>query len=208
MCYNVQQKATLKELTERFNANFELPQLYIPQNSISGFSFPQLPVITADKSDSFQFFNWGLVPHWSENKDIRKHTLNARLETIEEKPSFRSITQNRCILPITGFYEWKWLDSKGKRKEKYFIKGTENISALAGLYDVWEDKQSNEIVRSFTLLTTKANELMAEIHNTKQRMPLLLSPNGESTWLKNGELELEEEMKAEVVSSDGQLGLF
>lgn len=208
MCYNVQQKASLKELTERFNANFELPQLYTPQETISGFTFPKLPIITFDKIESFQFFNWGLIPHWSENKDIRKHTLNARLETIDEKPSFKKITQNRCILPVTGFYEWKWLDSKGKRKEKYFIKGTQNISALAGLYDVWEDKNSNEIIHSFTLLTTKANKLMSEIHNTKQRMPLLLSPNGESEWLGKGDIKLEQTMEAEVVSSDGQLGLF
>ena len=208
MCYNVQQKATLKELTERFNANFELPQLYSPQNIISGFTFPKLPVITSERMDTFQFFNWGLVPHWSENKDIRKHTLNARLETVDEKPSFKSITKNRCVLPVTGFYEWKWLDSKGKRKEKYFIKGTDKISCLAGLHDVWEDPGSNKKLHTFTLLTTQANELMSEIHNTKQRMPLLLSPNGEYEWLKNGVINIEGEMAAEVVSSDGQLGLF
>lgn len=208
MCYNVQQKATLKELTERFSANFELPQLYRPQNTISGFAFPSLPIITSDRVDTFQFFNWGLVPHWAENKDIRKNTLNARLETIDEKPSFRSITQNRCILPITGFYEWKWLDSKGKRKEKYFIKGADEISALAGLHDEWIDPKSNIKLHTFTLLTTEANELMAEIHNTKQRMPLILAPNGELKWLNNGEIELDEQMSAEVVSSDGQLGLF
>jgi putative SOS response-associated peptidase YedK len=208
MCYNVQQKATLKELTERFNANFELPQLYTPQNTISGFNYPKLPVITSDKIDTLQFFNWGLIPYWSENMDIRKHTLNARLETVEEKPSFNSITQNRCILPVTGFYEWKWLDSKGKRKEKYFIKGTDKISCLAGLHDVWENPESQEKVHTFTLLTTQANELMAEIHNTKLRMPLLLTPNREGNWLEKGEISIEKEMEAEVVSSDGQLGLF
>lgn len=208
MCYNVQQKSTLKELTERFNANFELPQLYSPQNTINGFTFPSLPIITADNTSTFQFFEWGLVPHWAENTDIRKHTLNARLETIDEKPSFKSITQNRCILPVTGFYEWKWLDSKGKRKEKYFIKGSEKISCLAGLHDVWEDPESNKSLHTFTLLTTQANELMSEIHNTKQRMPLLLSANGDSMWLEKGVIDLEEKMEAEVVSSDGQLGLF
>lgn len=208
MCYNVQQKATLKELTERFNANFELPQLYIPQSTVSGFTFPKLPVITSDKIDVFQFFNWGLIPHWSENTYIRKQTLNARLETIDEKPSFKKITQNRCILPITGFYEWKWLDSRGKRKEKYFIKGKENISALAGLYDVWEDQNSNEIIHSFTLLTSKANELMSEIHNTKQRMPLLLASDEEINWLSKGTINIEPKMEAEVVLSDAQLVLF
>lgn len=208
MCYNVQQKATLKELTERFNANFELPQLYVPNDTISGFTFPQLPVITSDRQSVFQFFNWGLIPHWANNMDMRKNTLNARLETIDEKPSFRSITQNRCILPITGFYEWKWLDSKGKRKEKYFIKGEGEINALAGLHGIWEDPESNKKVHTFTLLTTEANQLMSEIHNTKQRMPLLLSQHGESAWLDKGDIIIEPKMEAEVVSSDGQLGLF
>src|SRR5690554_3101680 len=124
MCYNVQQKATIKELTEQFNAQFKMPALYQPKDIINGFEFPLLPVLKSDSPEVFEFLNWGLIPHWAKTEDIRKHTLNAKLETINEVASFKDITAQRCILPVTGFYEWKWLDSKGKRKEKNGNGGT------------------------------------------------------------------------------------
>src|SRR5690554_2681313 len=121
MCYNVQQKATIKELTERFNTQFEMPSLYHPNDIVSGFNFPLLPVLKSDSPKTFKFLNWGLIPYWAKDQEIRKNTLNAKFETIEKVASFRDIIGHRCILPVTGFYEWKWLDSKGKRKEKYLI---------------------------------------------------------------------------------------
>lgn len=209
MCYNVQNKATTKELTERFNAQFQLPKLYSPSNEISGFTFPVLPILTAENKEKFTFFSWGLIPHWSKDRDIRKHTLNAKLETIDEKPSFRDVQENRCILPVTGFYEWKWLDSKGKRKEKYLIGlKEENIFGLAGLHSNWTDPVSGKEEKTFTLLTTAANPVMAEIHNTKKRMPLMLDTNGCNAYLKSGEISINERINTRVVEGDGQLGLF
>src|SRR5690554_5461230 len=147
-----------------------MPNLYQPQTAISGFDFPLLPVLKNDDPSVFKFLKWGLIPHWAKDEEIRKNTLNAKLETIDEVASFKNINEQRCILPVTGFYEWKWLDSKGKRKEKYLIQlEKENIFGLAGLYSSWTNPKSGIVVDSFSLLTTKANEIMAEIHNIKKR---------------------------------------
>lgn len=209
MCYNVQQKASLKELTERFNAQFELPKLYEPSNEINGFSHPLLPVLTSDDPTVFNFYQWGLIPHWSKNEDIQKHTLNAKMETIEEKPSYRDVQTNRCILPVTGFYEWKWLDSKGKRKEKYLIRLRDiPLFGLAGLHSTWIDPENDKERKTFTLLTTEANPTMAEIHNTKKRMPLMLNPERSKEYLDSGDISLNQSLHTEVVESDGQLDLF
>lgn len=209
MCYNVQQKTKLRELTERFNAQFEMPSLYKPKEFVSGFDFPLLPVLKSDSPETFKFLNWGLIPHWAKNEDIRKNTLNAKLETIGEVASFKDIIDQRCILPVTGFYEWKWLDSKGKRKEKYHI-GLENQSVfgLAGLYSSWTNPKNGEIIDSFSLLTTEANEIMAEIHNIKKRMPLIMDIVKAKEWLKNGDVDLNHNLKTNCIESDGQLDLF
>ena len=209
MCFNVQQKVTLKQLTEQFNAQFNLPALYQPKDIISGFDFPLLPVLKNDSTEVFQFLNWGLIPHWAKDETIRQNTLNAKLETIGEVASFKDINEQRCILPVTGFYEWKWLDSKGKRKEKYRIQlKNEPVFGLAGLYSSWTNPNNGEIIDSFSLLTTAANEIMAEIHNIKKRMPLIMDSRQAKEWLKNGDLHLNDNLLTECIESDGQLGLF
>ncbi len=209
MCYNVEQKASTKVLTERFNAAFKLPELYTPQREINAFNFPKLPLLTNEQQNEFSFYRWGLIPDWAEGIDIRKNTLNAKLETVEEKPSFRNCTSNRCILPVTGFYEWKWLDSKGKRKEKYLIrvKKTE-VFALAGLFNNWKDAHDGQSIKTFTLLTTKADAVMEEIHNMKKRMPLIMNASQAKQYLENGTIELNHDLIPKCVESDGQLDLF
>lgn len=209
MCFHVQQKTSTKELSKRFNASFRKPVLFNSNNAVSGFDFPKLPIINKNDPNTFQFYQWGLIPSWAKNKDIRKHTLNARIETINQKPSFKNVTSNRCILPVTGFYEWKWLDPKGSVKEKYLIKTkNEVIFALAGLFDHWIDSKTGEKTSSFTLLTTEANPLMAEIHNTKKRMPLILKPNTEQYWLEEGIYKLDNNLNAESDNPNNQLRFF
>ena len=103
-------------------------------------------------------------------------------ETVFEKPSFKkSIINQRCILPVTGFYEWR--DINGV-KYPYLIHATENeIFSLASIYDTWIDRNTGEIKNTFSIITTPANPLMEKIHNLKKRMPLILSPEDESKWL-------------------------
>lgn len=186
MCYYIQNKASTKALIERFNASFKLPKLYQPQNEISAFAGEQLPIITHEDKSSFEFADWGLIPNWAKDEEIASKTKNARIETIHEKPSYRDCISQRCIIPATGFYEWKWHDSKGKQKEKFLIYPKEHsIFAFAGLCNLWTDPHSQKSILTFTILTSAAEGIMKDIHNTKQRMPLIINPSDEKKWLEN-----------------------
>lgn len=184
MCFYTKQSKEAIELEHRYNARFEQEALFKPQQIINGFSFPQTPVLAHDRPDRIRFFNWGLIPAWSKDDAIKKYTLNAKIETIHEKPSYRDSAKNRCLVIVDGFYEWKWLDAKGRQKEKYLITLPENeLFALGGIWATWRNPQTNEIIRSYSIVTTAANELMSEIHNTKKRMPVILTRDTEQDWL-------------------------
>lgn len=197
MCFHSKQTKKAIELEHRFRAKFENSDQYTP-SLFNGFQFPKTPVIASDAPDSIRMYNWGLIPSWAKDKEIRKNTLNARIETIAEKPSFRSYIGQRCLVLVDGFYEWQWLDEKGKQKQKYEIcMPDESAFALAGLWNNWVDKETGELIHTYTILTTEANELMAEIHNTKHRMPVILHPDNEQTWLHGGQLDTSDlELKA------------
>jgi len=151
----------------------------------NGFSLPEVPAIYGDAREVMDVGRWGLKPFWAKDDKIAMKTLNARIETIEEKPAFRASAKNRCLLPVTAFFEWKWLDENGKKKEKYRIH-TEGKDPFA-LGGIWaEDKDGN---RTVSIVTTEANELMAEIHNTKKRMPVVLNADEYDYWLQEGAFE-------------------
>jgi putative SOS response-associated peptidase YedK len=140
-----------------------------------------------------QQLRWGLLPQWYNGRnwiEFASKTLNARIETCSEKASFKHlITSKRCLVPSSGFFEWQ---TQGKLKIPYFIRGIEQpVFSIAGLYDTWLNPSSGAQEKTFTILTTEANALMAEIHNSKQRMPLILSPKEEANWL-NGQLALQD----------------
>lgn len=173
-----------QEAASRFNVEAEID--FNPVFHASGFSFPEWPVITAEEPGKLNLFNWGLIPFWVKDeeqaKQMRARTLNAKSETVFEKPSFRSaIHKQRCIVISTGFFEWQ---DCNKKKYPYFIrlKGQE-IFGLAGIYSRWTDKNTGEIFRTFSILTTHANPLMAKIHNLKERMPVVLPPLKENDWI-------------------------
>lgn len=198
MCYYIQNKASKKSLIERFNASFNLPKLYKPENEISAFGGVQLPIITHKDQGTFDFADWGLIPDWAKDLEIASKTKNARVESIHEKPSFRNHTNQRCLIPATGFYEWKWHDSKGKQKEKFLIYLKEkSIFSFAGLCNYWTNPNNGEVKLTFTILTTAAEGIMKDIHNTKQRMPLVLSPKDENKWLSNQDAKFTSNFEAD-----------
>jgi putative SOS response-associated peptidase YedK len=164
--------------------NLQETEAYTPYFFVSGFSFPRLPVIT---QDGISLYNWGLIPHWIHDYDKamqhRHNTLNAVSETIFEKASFKeAIKTQRCIIPVNGFFEWKTVE---KEKIPYFIQPTDGAYfSLAGIYNSWHNRQTNEIISTFSILTTPANELMAEIHNLKKRMPLIIQQGQEPHWVQ------------------------
>jgi putative SOS response-associated peptidase YedK len=189
MCYYTKQAIAAEILEAQFKANFVEKASYKPNDQFNGFAFPQTPVITNQDGNTIQLFNWGLLPFWAKDSSFRKNTLNAKIETLSEKPSFRSSLDQRCLVLVDGFYEWKWLDDKGKTKQKYLITMPDaQPFALAGLWSVWTNKISGEVINTYTIVTTQANELMSEIHNTKKRMPMVLTAEEEQIWLANYEV--------------------
>ena len=152
-----------------------------------GFSFLQMPVITQKQPDKVQVFNWGLIPHWVKTKadadKLKTQTLNARSETVFEKPAFRSyIPNNRCLIIADGFFEW--MDFQKKKYPHLIQMHDKKLFCFAGIYSSWVDKTTGELINSFSILTTGANPMMERIHNLKNRMPVIVLPQLYQTWLK------------------------
>lgn len=103
------------EIEKAFEATFTTPELYEPKEEINAFDFSLNPLITDISPQEILFYNWGLIPFWAKNENLKKSTLNARIETITEKPAFRNSVENRCLVIANGYYEWQWLDEKGKK---------------------------------------------------------------------------------------------
>ncbi len=130
---------------------------------------------------------WGLIPSWSKDESAGYRMINARAETLRERPAFRApLKHHRCLVPATGFYEWR---PAGSRKVPYYVERRDHaLFAFAGLYDIWRGA-GGEPVKSFTIVTTAANDLIAPIHD---RMPVVLPREGEDVWMRGGALDPEE----------------
>ena len=143
-----------------------------------------LPIITNEEQEQASFHKWGLIPHWAKDETIGNKLINARGETIAEKPSFRDAAEKRRCLVITdGFYEWQ---RSGGEKQPYRITlADESLFTFAGLWESWKAEDGRD-VRTFTIITTEPNELMKPIHN---RMPVMLTPDNERVWISDESLE-------------------
>ena len=164
----------------------DIPDGLTPRYNIA----PSQPVavVPNDGRNRLDFFNWGLIPFWAKDPKIGNRMINARSETIAEKPSFRgSFKYKRCLILADGFYEWR-KDPGTKSKTPIYIHMKDRSPfAFAGLWDNWNSKDGSEI-RSCTIITTQPNELLEQIHN---RMPVILPPSGYGAWLKEGENDLD-----------------
>ena len=145
-----------------------------------------LPVITNREPKKLQFFSWGLQPFWAKDAKAVKRAINARSETVAEKPMFRKLFKSkRCLVPADGFFEWQKKE-KEKVPHRIMLK-SEELFSFAGLWDEWTDKETGEMLHTFSIITTEANELVGSIHD---RMPVILSPEAEELWLdENGPQE-------------------
>lgn len=137
-----------------------------------------LPVVVRHSPNHIAMMRWGLIPSWAKDLSVGNRMINARAETVAEKPAFRRpLRSQRCLVPATGFFEWK---RGGTGKQPYFIHlKDESLFAFAGLYDHWHDPNGREVM-SYTILTTEPNDLMRDIHN---RMPVILDRDDEDLWL-------------------------
>jgi putative SOS response-associated peptidase YedK len=132
----------------------------------------QIPAIVGNRE--FKTLRWGLIPSWSKDASIGNRLINARAETLAEKPSFRdAFRQRRCLIVTDGFYEWKKTE-KGKKQPFYFQLETGEPFAFAGLWERWKTFET------CTIITTEANSLMSEVHD---RMPVMLDEVGRDRWL-------------------------
>ncbi|MFP4128842.1 MAG: SOS response-associated peptidase [Desulfonatronovibrio sp.] len=124
-------------------------------------------------------FRWGLIPHWSKNRQTQYKMINARIEGVWDKPAFKAaIRYRRCLIPASGFYEWKKTDSG---KHPYFITvSASDMFSMAGIWETWEDKSSGEIIDSCAILTTEAKGVVRDIHD---RMPVIIERKGYEHWL-------------------------
>lgn len=156
------------ELKPRYNIAPTQPVTVVRQTEQDGQSAREIVAM-----------HWGLIPSWSKDTKIGSRMINARAETVHEKPSFRAaFKKRRCLIPADGFYEWKKLDAKNKLP--YFIgMKDQGLFAFAGLWERW-DGVDNMVTESCTIITTEPNEVCKEIHN---RMPVILSPDNYDAWL-------------------------
>jgi putative SOS response-associated peptidase YedK len=144
-------------------------------------------------SGELALFHWGLIPFWAKEPSIGNRMINARAETVAEKPSFRTAyKKRRSLILANGFYEWK---KSGNVKTPWFISTADGSPfAFAGLWEDWLDKESGESIQSTTIVTTAANEFISSLHN---RMPVILEPRSAERWLGG-----DNELLAEYAASD------
>jgi putative SOS response-associated peptidase YedK len=145
------------------------------------------PVIIQEKSRVLKLMHWGLVPSWAKETSTGYKMINARAETLTQKPSFKkSFQRRRCLVPADGFYEWRKNGGRAKTPLRFVLKSGEPF-AFAGLWDIWQGSDEDETegnnrlpLLSFTIITTEANDLIRPIHD---RMPVILQPKDEDAWL-------------------------
>jgi putative SOS response-associated peptidase YedK len=142
--------------------------------------------LTNEGSRAADMLRWGLIPSWAKDPKIGSRMINARSETLAEKPAFRSaFRRRRCVIFADGFYEWQAQDS-GPKKPMYIQLHDGQPFALAGLWEVWKPADSEDWLRTCTIITTRPNDFMAPIHN---RMPVILPPEVMDDWLTPGEVD-------------------
>ena len=156
---------------------------YKPNYNITPTDFS--PVIVNDGKKKAKMMRWGLIPSWSKNEQIGSKMINARLETLLEKPSFSSLVHNqRCIVIADGYYEW----AKPSNQPYYIFDEKNKILPLAGLWTSWEDSNSNTLF-TYTVITTTPVDNIKNIHN---RMPLILNHRNMDKWLNHNKFTISE----------------
>jgi putative SOS response-associated peptidase YedK len=186
MCFSVNVNLVKDELENRYGASFPDRDRYQPSYYYHAFGLPELPAICSGSPDRIQLLKWGLIPSWTRSTGdadiIRYKTFNARAETIRSKPSFsKSFRSKRCIIPVKGFFEWQHV---GNEKIPWYIyHDQEEIFSIAGLFDQWVETSTGETFNTFSIITSDANDLLAVIHNSKKRMPVILDKSDEDRWI-------------------------
>lgn len=194
MCfYYAVVKTNAKALIENGIIDEKQLSLFSDKQFVKGFDFPVMPVISNDKPAVIQMFRWGFVPAQTPNKEkateflTQYNTLNAKAESLFESRLFgKAIQKQRCLVLCSGFFEWRHKNPEKKNSEKYpFYVSLKDggMFVFGGIWEKFTDQNTGEIIHTYAIITTRANELMEIVHNTKKRMPLIIEPENAMKWL-------------------------
>lgn len=177
MCGRFTLTATREEIAERFEVPDHFLSFYEKTYNIAP-SQSVFSVINTGEERRAGFLRWGLIPSWAKDEKIGYKLINARAETIDEKPSFKhAFKKRRCLIIADGFYEWK--RQNGTKQPMRITLKNEQLFAMAGLWEKWQAPDGNDIF-TCTVITTKPNEIVSDIHD---RMPVILKKEDEKLWL-------------------------
>ena len=183
MCGRFTSKAKPEDVEQEFKVGKINPKLFTPRYNVAPTQM--IPVVLEQNGERIiEALRWGLIPSWAKDESIGSKMINARAETLAEKPSFRNAFKNkRCIIPASGFYEWQKA-SKGAKQPFYFYLREKEVFGFAGLFEEWLDKETGEQIETFTIITTEANKVLEPVH---ERMPVILKPKDYAQWLDEKE---------------------
>jgi putative SOS response-associated peptidase YedK len=186
MCGRFVQASPFHVIAETFSIQEGAAELHPRYNVSPGQDVLAVIRPAGDRANRLAWFRWGLVPSWSKDPSIGNRMINARAETVAEKPGFRTAFQKRrCLVAADGFYEWR---RTGKAKSPFYVRlRTGEPMGLAGLYETWASP-GGEILKTCTIITTRANALLETVHN---RMPVIIPREKQTDWLDPDRQEAE-----------------
>jgi len=180
MCGRYSQTQSAEIIAQAFQVD-NVPTLKPRYNIAPTQSVATVLQASTGTNRQLKMLHWGLIPSWAKDRKMGARLINARAETVAEKPAFRSaFRQRRCLVLADGFYEWQQQENQKQKQPFYFRMNEKHPFAFAGLWEHWQDQDSGEEIESCTLLTTDPNELMKPIHN---RMPVILDAKDYELWL-------------------------
>jgi putative SOS response-associated peptidase YedK len=197
MCGRFVQERSITELAELFDAE----PLAVDDETLASARYNLAPTDPAaviverpDGRRAVTVFHWGLVPHWSTSRRDGGRMINARAETVASLPAYRdSFRRHRCLVPVDGFYEWTHpptaavASGAASKRQPFLIRRTDGRPlALAGLWAVWRDPVTEERWRTFSIVTRRANDALASLHD---RMPVVVAPEDWALWLTPGSVD-------------------
>lgn len=183
MCGRFSSSSKPEQIKKEFKVAVEDPAIFKPRYNIAPSQM--IPVVLDRMGERIVAqLKWGLVPSWAKDALIGSRMINARAETLMEKPSFREAYKSRrCIIPASGFYEWQRAE-KGAKQPFYFYLTNKEVFGFAGLWEEWLDKKSGESLETCTIITTEANDVLKPVHD---RMPVILKAADYDEWLDTKE---------------------
>jgi putative SOS response-associated peptidase YedK len=180
MCGRYDNRIPAQKVADYFNLRLDACESFQPNHNVCPTQ--TAPIITNIDPNRLTAARWGLVPFWAKDDKIGAKMINARGETVAEKPAFRNaLAKRRCLVPAAAFYEWR-KDPGGKTPLRFSL-ASDEIFAFAGLYELWKPPGADAPLTTYSIITTSANVLVSQAHD---RMPVILAPESAHCWL-NGE---------------------